>query len=320
MSEAMKKIEKEFPETTGLYLKNLRTGKDFSYKADDFWYIASGVKIPVALEVLRQIDAGKLKWETKIEVQDSDYIDGAGELNYIKPQSKVSVRLLLDQSLTFSDNTATDMLIRTVTLEKVNALTQSLAPKSFKPITTLAEVRRQVYGQFHPDAKKLSNMEYIRLRVIKSEEDRMKKLAELLKINPDQMKHQNLDAAYEAYYSGGLNSATLRGAGLIFEKLLTSKLFKAESKKRLMKILEGSQTGKDRITRGLPQSYIFAAKTGTQHRRYCDMGILQNGSPLSPRIVVVACIKNADIEQAQKIFKKLGEAINSSDIFVGHLQ
>lgn len=312
----MKSIEATVPPgSTGLYIKNLRTGKEFSLRGDEIWYFASGIKIPVALEVLRQIDLGSLTLATKVEVLETDYIDGAGELNYLKPGSKVSVRLLLDQSLTFSDNTATDMLIRLVGLEKINALTASLAPRAFTPITTLIDVRRNAYGEFHPAARSLSNMDFIRIRVAKDEKAKLDRLAKLLKISRSEFKYQNLDSAFEAYYAKRLNSGTLRGFGLLLEKVSNGLILKSSSKKHLLDTLERVETGEKRIKAGLPKSYTFAHKTGTQHRRFCDMGLLSDAKPSADPYVVVSCVRKLSRENAEKVLNQIGLTIYESQIF-----
>lgn len=318
MLSLLKAIESGIPKgSMGVYLKNLQTGQELSYRGEEFWYIASGTKIPVALEVLRSVDAGELSMESKVEVLESDYIDGAGELNYIKPGSKVSVRLLLDQSLTFSDNTATDMLIRLVGLEKINRLTGTKAPTGFKPITTLAHVRRRLFSAFHPDAQKLSKMDFIRIRALKDEEAKLERLSKLLKVDRAKFKHQTFDSAYEEYYSEGLNSATLRGVGLLFEKLEQGDLLKIESRKYLIDILDRVATGRNRIRAGLPRNYTFAHKTGTQHKRFCDMGIVTNGTAKSDRLVVVACFRHLSLERVEKAMKKIGESIHQSKALGG---
>ena len=76
------------------------------------------------------------------------------------PGKALSVRYLLDQMLIHSDNTASDMLIRLVGIEQVNAVTRELVPEGFGPITTLADVRRLIYGELHPAARTLSGKDF----------------------------------------------------------------------------------------------------------------------------------------------------------------
>jgi beta-lactamase class A len=314
----LKSLDKE--SDIGVYMKNVNTGKEVSFHGDSVWYMASAIKVPVAVTVLKEVDAGNLALETKVEVLDSDYIDGAGELNYIKPGSQVSVRMLLDQSLTFSDNTATDILIRLVGLEKVNALVNGLVPQAFKPITTLAEVRRQVFSELHPGARDLSNMDFIRIWVVKDEQERLDRFAKLLKVKRSDLKFDNLDAAYSAYYAKQLNSATLHGYAALLEKLLHGSVLKDGSRKFLFDVLERIETGKDRIKAGLPKSYIFAHKTGTQFKRICDMGVMTNGTPGSDRIVVVACVRGMKSEDSNVYLKKIGQIISESGVLAKGLK
>lgn len=296
----------------GVYMKHLRTGKQLSFRADEPWYIASGIKLPVALQVLRSIDEGTLHFNTKVDVLETDFIDGAGELNYIRQGSKVSVRFLLDQCLTFSDNTATDILIRLVGLEKVNALTASLVPGAFHPITTLAEVRRRVFSMIHPGAQNLSNMDLLRIRILKDDASRFGALAKLVKADRSTFRHQTMDSAFSAFYAERSNTATLRGFGTLLEKISQGTLLKERTRKHLLSLLERIETGENRIKAGLPSTYTFAHKTGTQHKRICDMGLLRNGT--EDEVVIVACIRDLPKNDAEGLLRKIGTAIHESGV------
>ncbi len=313
MLASLKSIEAESESaggSLGLYVKNLRTGKELSFRADEPWYIASGTKLPVALQALRSIDEGTLSFDTKVDVLETDFIDGAGELNYIRQGSKVSVRLLLDQCLTYSDNTAADMLIRLVGLDKVNELVASLVPGAFHPITTLADVRRRVFSLVHPGARDLSNMDLLRIRVMKGESAKFEALAKALKADRSSFKHQTMDSAFAAFYAERPNSATLRGYGALLEKISQGAILKGRTRRHLLSLLERVETGERRIKAGLPSSYTFAHKTGTQHERTCDMGLLRNGP--SEEAVVVACIRDVPNDEAEALLRRIGAAIHES--------
>jgi len=66
--------------------------------------------------------------------------------------------------------------------------------------------------------------------------------------------------------------------------------------------------GQARILAGLPATASWAHKTGTQHRRACDVGILQfqEGRP----IVVAACTRGSRrVSEAERLLARIGRAL-----------
>lgn len=49
-----------------------------SLRASERWYLASTVKVPVAIAVLRGIDAAQFTLDTPVTLRTADYVDGAG--------------------------------------------------------------------------------------------------------------------------------------------------------------------------------------------------------------------------------------------------
>lgn len=302
------------PGELGLYVKELGTGQEFSHRGEEDWYLASGVKVPIAVEVLRQIEAGRFTLDTPVKLSEADYIDGAGETNRQVSGSLLSVRFLLEQMLIHSDNTASDLLIRLTGLPQINHAVQTLAPAGFTPITTLADVRRYAYGAFHTNASRLTNADIIHLKAAPNERLRMKMLANLLRVSENDFKSRSLDAAFSAYYAERLNTAPLRAYGLLLEKIAAGELLQAPNTQYLLHLMERAETGKKRIRAGLPASYIFAHKTGTQYARFCDFGIVRpkNGTK---RVVIAACIRGEpSLPSAELALKDIGKAVAASGV------
>lgn len=308
LQKRVERLETLFPGQFGIYVKDLDSGEAFSARADEFWYVASGVKVPIALEVLRQIDQGRFSLATRVRLRASDYLDGAGETNFQRPGSLLSVKYLLEQMLIHSDNTASDLLIRLVGLARVNRLVKSLVPDGFSKLTTLSDVRRNVFSGFHESARRLTNADFIALKQTSGEEGKKLRLAGFLKLSTGDFKVQKLDAAYSAYYAKKLNSATLRSYAQLLELIAEGKVLSAASTRYLLQVMERAQTGQRRIRAHFPEAIRFAHKTGTQHQRVCDFGIITN--PEGGRAVVAACTKNIrSLDRAEAVLSELGEAI-----------
>lgn len=313
LRKRMREIEAAYPGQLGLYVKNLATGEELSFHGEETWYLASGVKVPIAIEVMRQLDLGTLTLDSTVKIKEDDFVDGAGQTNKQKPGSLVTVRFLLEQMLIHSDNTASDLLIRLVGLAQVNELVQRSVPvDGFTDITTLADVRRHAYGAFHPRAHTLANHDFILLKAIHDERKRVQKLSELLHVSPTELRFNRIDDAFSAYYGKRLNSAPLRAYGRLLESLVQGKLLSPSSTSYLLDVMSRAETGKHRLKAGLPKSVVFAHKTGTQHARICDFGVI------SSKIVVAACSRGiASQPRAEKAIASLGRALTESGALDG---
>ena len=81
---------------------------------------ASTIKIPVMVEVFRQIEAGRFTLSRTVTLQDGDRDYGYGALCDAPWGSKYTVADLLSAMIDVSDNTATNMLIRLVGRQHIN--------------------------------------------------------------------------------------------------------------------------------------------------------------------------------------------------------
>jgi beta-lactamase class A len=93
--------------------------------------IGSTSKLYVLLAVVDQILAGKLSWDTELAVRDDWKSLPSGITQDDAAGTKLTVRVLAERMLSISDNTATDLLLRTVGRAKVEAAVK--ATKHAKP-------------------------------------------------------------------------------------------------------------------------------------------------------------------------------------------
>lgn len=298
----------------GLYVKDLESGEELSYRGDETWYIASGVKVPIALEVLRQSDSDELDLKDRIRLTADDYVDGAGNTNSHAPGTELSVRYLLEQMLVHSDNTASDLLIRQVSLDKVNELMQAQVPRGFQPITRLSDVRRLIYSRIDAKAINLKGREFLLLKESSTDQHRLEKLGTLL---GNSLPRTGLAQAYAEYYASRLNSATLRAYGSLLERTWEGKILSPASRALLLSFMEHAETGKDRVKAEFPSSFVFAHKTGTQRQRSCDFGLVRDQKrPSRKPIVVSACTEGFSNEhQGEAVLRAIGKALVESGVF-----
>ena len=207
-------LEAEGDDEIGLYLREPgESGERFGWRHDESWYLASLIKVPVAVELLARVEAGELSLDETLMLRERDYVDGAGPTNWAEPGTPLSLGELLEPMLTESDNTATDLLIGQLGLAAVNERARALSGGGLGPITSLLAVRREAYGRLHPGARELTGMDFILLRQVEDDERRLDALAERLTVPRSALARPSLDAAFAAYYDGGLNAGRLDAFG-----------------------------------------------------------------------------------------------------------
>jgi beta-lactamase class A len=107
-------------------VKDLNTGYTSGYNMNAVMPAASTIKIPIMVEVFRQMEAGKFDLNRRVELFASDRDWGSGDIAGSPAGATFPVSTLLEQMITVSDNTAANMLIRLVGRRNINATMREL--------------------------------------------------------------------------------------------------------------------------------------------------------------------------------------------------
>jgi beta-lactamase class A len=315
LADEISEIDARMPGRIGVYIKHLGDGGEVRHRTDRDWYIASTIKIPLALALLQKVEQGELSMQQELELAESDFVDGSGELLWREPGEQFTVFELMERSVRDSDSTATDMLIRLLGEESFNKqVRNAMVAEGFGPITTILQVRQDAYSEFHPDARKLTNLDFIDLRNEDDLEARCGRVLEMLSVEPREGPSGSCADAFERYYARGINSANLEAFGLLLERFWKRELVNEEHTEMLLKIMLSVTTGDKRIKAGLPESVQFAHKTGTQIARSCNVGIL-NPQLEQSTVIVLACAEGyANLGQAERAYQELGQAIANAGL------
>ncbi|WP_158269267.1 serine hydrolase [Saccharospirillum sp. MSK14-1] len=317
LTTRLAQIDANYPGELGVYVKDLSSGEVVGLRDMEPWYLASTVKVAVAITLLEEVDAGRTSLNERIVLEPLDYVDGAGETNWQEPGTAVTLQYLFDQMLIHSDNTATDVLLRYLGTDTVNAMVRRVVGLGVGRITTLADVRRYAYSEFHPDAMHLAPKGLFAIRASGYGEDRVAALVQVLGVPRAEFNAPDLDAAFDRYYATGLNSAPLDQYSELWEAVARGDLLSPASATLLLSTLERIETGDDRIKAGLPSSVSFAHKTGTQHRRACNIGLATTpGQAPDEGVIIAACTRGSlNLSEAEAAFRALGEAVAESGVF-----
>ncbi len=109
------------PGRVGIAIEDLATGMTSGVNASADLPAASTIKIPVMVEVFRQMELGRFDFNTVVRLQARDRDWGWGDMADAATGTPRTVKQLLWLMITRSDNTATNMLIRKVGRAHINA-------------------------------------------------------------------------------------------------------------------------------------------------------------------------------------------------------
>lgn len=99
--------------TFGIYLVDVRSGASLGINADTAFPAASTFRLPLAMYVLSRAARGEVGLSEAIDYEPSDWEEGTGILQgEVGPDFSLPIRTLLDYSIRYSDNIATNTLPR----------------------------------------------------------------------------------------------------------------------------------------------------------------------------------------------------------------
>jgi len=134
-----------------LYALNLKTGTTVAINADTPVPTASVIKLPILVEAMEQVKAGKHKLSDKITLQKDDIVQGSGILQFFDTPLPITLKDALTFMIVESDNTATNLVIDQVGIKNVN---DRSASAGLKDTYLYKKVFKPALGPTPPDQKK----------------------------------------------------------------------------------------------------------------------------------------------------------------------
>lgn len=314
LRQHIERIDNATPGQLGVYIKRLDNGETFAHHADRPWYLGSTTKLPIAIAVLQEAQAGTLKLAQTVTLQEADKVDGSGNVVWQKNGTTYSVDALIKRMLMESDNTAANMLIRTIGEDTLNQRARDLlGTQGFNRITTLTQVRRDVYRELHPAADRLTNTQLVQVAAQPKGPQRVDALVRTMSVPKSELRVKTMEEAYARYYARQLNTAPLSSYGAMLERLVTGKLVTPPNLQRLFVDLKFNTYDDYRLEAGLPRTARFIHKTGTQMHRACHMGVINPQDGARAAIIVATCAEGLDEQrEAGRAFEQIGRAITQT--------
>ncbi|HEV2353462.1 MAG TPA: serine hydrolase [Puia sp.] len=108
-----KRLERElhtltdtFHGTAGVYVLNLRTGREAAINADTIFPTASIVKVPILIGIFEKINHGVYTYHQSLVYHDSLAKKGSGLMQFFKDSTPTDLQTVVTLMITHSDNTA----------------------------------------------------------------------------------------------------------------------------------------------------------------------------------------------------------------------
>jgi len=130
LKEKIEEVAEGLEGTLGVAVKHLGTGEEVLIKGDDFFPLASALKVPVLITLYRQVDEGKISLDEKLVMTEDTQVPGSGILQNLTPGLETIVRDYVTMMMMISDNTATVMLVDLVGRENINETLRRLGLKA----------------------------------------------------------------------------------------------------------------------------------------------------------------------------------------------
>jgi beta-lactamase class A len=120
--DRIKALDASLNGVLGVAAIDLTTGRVFAYNGDAEFPTASSIKIPILIEMFRQLHSGAFRLTDNVTLTPAESVGGSGELQNSLKRGPVTltVQQLITAMIEHSDNTATNKCIAMVRMERVN--------------------------------------------------------------------------------------------------------------------------------------------------------------------------------------------------------
>lgn len=144
---------------TSMYARHLPSRQEVAVRADESVNTLSTIKIAILVLAYRDAEAGALALDERYLVRPEDLRRGSGLLQTFAPGIRPTYRDLVTQMIITSDNSATDIMIARLGLERVNAMLAELGYTQTRLQTTTGRLFRRLWELFDPTNASLSDRE-----------------------------------------------------------------------------------------------------------------------------------------------------------------
>jgi beta-lactamase class A len=130
----------------GVALHHLESGEEINLGADQSYPMCSVLKIPVLVEAFRQMGEGRFTLDDRWPLTPAEKNIGSGILTYLQDGLQPTVRDLLTLMIIISDNTATDMVMGRLGVERIDQTMHELGLANIHMAMTIRGIFDDMLG------------------------------------------------------------------------------------------------------------------------------------------------------------------------------
>ena len=251
----------------GVAAKHLGTGERICHNADTVFFTASTLKVPLLVELYRQVDAGIIDVNQRIDLTDALRVPGSGVLKELASGLQPTVHDLAILMIIISDNTATDILYNRVGGDNINNTMRQLGlTHTHIPMTC----RELLYG--------ITGLE-------------VENPAHTYQLSSDRLKKREFVLEGDGFSEEKSDVSSPSDMCRLLELIYDGDTLSPQSQEAVLDILKRQQLSTV-IPHALPAGTVVAHKTGSYHGVRCDVGIVF--SPTGPYTVAIMAKQMAD--------------------------
>jgi beta-lactamase class A len=240
-------IEKKSNAIMGITAIYIEKNKQVSYNSDKRFFMASTIKLPIALAFLHRVDEKQDSLKRLIKLNSNNSVPGSGGLHYLfeKKEMHVSSQQLLKHMLINSDNSASDAVLQAANGPEY--VTKRMRELGFKNIF----INRSILAMFM-DTNHVDHALLKQPRPVFSWKQIFNKVP---------LKQKAL--AWQRFENDIQDTTTPNDMAKLLVKLYKNQALSEGSTNLLISIMEQCRTGRSRIRGLLPAQVKVAHKTGT---------------------------------------------------------
>jgi len=261
LQRAVRQIElvsKATDGVVGVSATHIESGRTISLRGSDAFPMASSVKVPIAVQVMKLVDSGQTRLDKMVSLTPQDLHPGSGKLTdlFFHPGVVLSVENLMELMLVISDNSAADLMLREAGgPQAVTSQMRSLGLNGIRVDRSIAVLISDWMGA----------------KNIPPENEWNRDMWDRLYDAVPQAQHMR---ARRAQWSDPRDTATPDDMTRLLVHIWKKDILSADSAEVLLGMLKRCQTGKSRIKGMLPAGTEVAHKTGTLGGVVDDIGVI----------------------------------------------
>ncbi|MFP3951652.1 MAG: serine hydrolase [Candidatus Bathyarchaeia archaeon] len=284
--EELEKASQGFDGILGVSIKNLDTGEEAGLNSGTLFPAASVFKVPVLIELFRQVDAGELDLEESVILRSGDRVPGSGVLKEMSEGLKITVKDLARLMMTVSDNTATDLIIKLVGKDRVNETISDLGLEETVVMTGCREILFDLVG----------------LDDLPDEEKTIERFMEAAGVG-------EMDGTWSLGVEEN-NVTTPEEMMMLLKMIVRGEAASREGCDMILDIMSRCQTGRYRLAKYLPSQEIsLIHKTGSLPGIRNDVGVV-TVKDYGERYIISCFTKEAsDVYEAEEVIALTSEHV-----------